>query len=111
MSSSDTYGQVTPTNFGNNNLTTTYKNAIGLTDTRLYGNNTTVGNQGGLTQNPNDANFHFSNYLNNGSTVRGIRVVNNTSTDTMNVNFLNANDESVVRTDVTNYTLNNIPRW
>lgn len=105
---SSDYGQITPDDFGNNNLTSTYKNAINLTNAQ-YGNNTSVGNQGGLTQNPNDANFHFSTYLNNGSTVRGIRVVNNTATDTMNVNFLNANDATVVRTDVTNYTLNNIP--
>lgn len=105
---SDDYGQITPDQFGTNNLTSTYKNAINLTNAQ-YGNDTTVGNQGGLTRNPNDANYHFSNYLNNGSTVRGIRVVNNTATDTMNVNFLSASDASAIRTDVTNYTLNNIP--
>lgn len=105
---SSTYGTVTPTNFGLLNLTSTYKNAIGLTDA-AYGSNISIGNLGGLTQNPNDANFHFGNYLNNGSTVRGMRVVNNTSTDTMNINYLSASDASAIRTDVTNYTLTNIP--
>jgi len=107
-SSSDTYGYVSPDNFGTNNLTSTYKNAINLTNAQ-YGNDGTTGNQGGLTRNPNDANYHFTHYLNNQSTVKGIRVVNNTSTDTMNVNFLNPNDLTAVRTDVTNFTLNNIP--
>jgi len=105
---SSTYGTVTPTNFGLLNLTNSYKNAINLTDA-AYGSNVSVGNHSSLTQNPNDANFHFANYLNNGSTVRGIRVVNNTSTDTMNVNYLDTNQEALVRTDVTNYTLTNIP--
>jgi hypothetical protein len=105
---SSTYGTVTPTNFGLLNLTSSYKNAINLTDA-AYGNNNTNGNIGSSTQNPNDANFHVSNYLNTTSTVRGMRVVNNASTDTMNINYLSSSNQALVRTDVSNYTLTNIP--
>ena len=103
---SSTYGTVTPTNFGLLNLTSSYKNAINLTNA-AYGSNVSVGNQGQLSQNANDANFHFANYLNSGSTVRGMRVVNDTSTDTMQVNYLSTS--AVVRTDVTRYTISNVP--
>ena len=50
-----------------------------------------------------------SYYYRNAWTTMGFRVVNNPDTDTMTVHHLSNSENNGVRTDVNNFTLNNIP--
>ena len=106
--SNQTYGSISPTDFNSNNLNSTGQAAFNLSNAG-YGNNSTIGNQGAISANANDANYAFSTYLNQGSGARGFRVNYTTSNDTLTVHYLNNGDQSQVRTDVTRHTITNVP--
>ena len=105
-SASQTYGQVSPSDFANNNLTTAgaaLMSAGGFTD------RSTTGNAGALNYNANDANFAMRTYLNQGSGSRGIRIINDTANDRIDIEYLSNGDQSVTRTDVTDTRITNVP--
>ena len=102
------YGQLNPDSMATY-LNSGYASTIALTNAN-YGNNGYNSSAGSVTLNVNDANFGLSSYASgNAWTTMGIRVVNNPDTDTMTVHHLSNTDPTAVRTDVNNFTLNNIP--
>ena len=105
-SASDTYGQVGPASFANNNLTTA---GAALMSAGGFADNSTTGNQGALNYNANDANFAMRTYLNQGSGARGIRIINDTANDRIDIEYLSNGDQSVTRTDVTDTRITNVP--
>ena len=102
------YGQLSPDSMATY-LNSGYASTIGLTNAN-YGNNSYNSSAGSVTLNVNDANFGLNSYASgNAWTTMGFRVVNNPDTDTMTVHHLSNSDPTAVRTDVNNFTLNNIP--
>ena len=102
------YGQLSPDSMATY-LNSGYASTINLTNAQ-YGNNSYNSSAGSVTLNVNDANFGLNSYASgNAWTTMGIRVVNNPDTDTMTVHHLSNSDPTAVRTDVNNFTLNNIP--
>ena len=102
------YGQLNPDSMATY-LNSGYASTIALTNAN-YGNNGYNSSAGSVTLNVNDANFAMNSYASgNAWTTMGIRVVNNPDTDTMTVHHLSNTDPTAVRTDVNNFTLNNIP--
>ena len=102
------YGQLSPDSMATY-LNSGYASTINLTNAQ-YGNNSYNSSAGSVTLNVNDANFGLNSYASgNAWTTMGFRVVNNPDTDTMTVHHLSNSDPTAVRTDVNNFTLNNIP--
>ena len=102
------YGQLSPDSMATY-LNSGYASTINLTNAQ-YGNNSYNASAGSVTLNVNDANFGLNSYASgNAWTTMGFRVVNNPDTDTMTVHHLSNSDPTAVRTDVNNFTLNNIP--
>ena len=102
------YGQLSPDSMATY-LNSGYASTINLTNAQ-YGNNSYNASGGSVTLNVNDANFGLNSYASgNAWTTMGFRVVNNPDTDTMTVHHLSNSDPTAVRTDVNNFTLNNIP--
>jgi len=102
------YGQLTPDNMATY-LNSGYATTIGLTNAN-YGLNQNLASAGSVTYNANDANFAFNSYASgNAWTTMGFRVVNNPDTDTLTVHHLSSSDPTAVRTDVNNFTINNVP--
>ena len=102
------YGQLSPDSMATY-LNSGYASTINLTNAQ-YGNNSYNASGGSVTLNVNDANFGLNSYASgNAWTTMGFRVVNNPDTDTMTVHHLSNSDPKAVRTDVNNFTLNNIP--
>ena len=102
------YGQLSPDSMATY-LNSGYASTIGITNAN-YGNNSYNSSAGSVTLNVNDANFGLNSYASgNAWTTMGFRVVNNPDTDTMTVHHLSNSDPTAVRTDVNNFTLNNIP--
>lgn len=104
--SGETYGSVDPGSFYNNNLTTAGQP---LMSAGGFADNSTIGNAGALNYNANDANFAMRTYLNQGSGSRGIRIINDTANDRIDIEFLSNGDQSVTRTDVTDTRITNVP--
>lgn len=102
------YGQLSPDSMATY-LNSGYASTINLTNAQ-YGNNSYNSSAGSVTLNVNDANFGLNSYASgNAWSTMGFRVVNNPDTDTMTVHHLSNSDPTAVRTDVNNFTLNNIP--
>ena len=59
--------------------------------------------------NANDGNFAMATYLNQGSGSRGIRIINDTANDRIDIEYLSNGDQSVTRTDVTDTRITNVP--
>ena len=107
-SATQTYGSVSPNYFNTNNLTAAGQSAFNLSNSG-YGDNSTIGNAGALNYNANDANFAMRTYLNQGSGSRGIRIINDTANDRIDIEYLSNGDQSVTRTDVTDTRITNVP--
>tara|TARA_B100001057_G_scaffold381721_1_gene387634 strand:- start:56 stop:1576 length:1521 start_codon:yes stop_codon:yes gene_type:complete len=102
------YGQLTPDNMATY-LNSGYASTINLTNAQ-YGLNQNTSGAGSVTYNAGDANFAFNSYASGSAwTTMGFRVVNNPDTDTLTVHHLSTSDPTTVRTDVNNFTINNVP--